>query len=242
MKIKHTLTFFIFSIIATSLFAQFKRDTSTIENCNTFGIETANGSSIYIDATKVVSISMQKYTNGEQVIFEIDIDTGSDALVRLYHAQTLKEALVEKSEKLPNAQQISTKAQSISDAANASIPDDVKKLKPEKLVYKSYPTTTHAKTIELIIDSQESILSLYQLLTEDMYKFDSAQLSDYCQRFKENNLNKLLSAQGIGGKRTIILPENSLDSVREQAAFYIRMPKNLLGGNLYKEEVKLTLF
>jgi hypothetical protein len=110
------------------------------------------GGSYSVALRAVVSVSSQQYlVDGHTQVTEVDIDTIGCALARFYYLEPNTPTNVP----VLGSGGIDTATQLLKQGADASNQDVWQK------VVKSYPTTTHAKTIEYRIQDKATLTSLY---------------------------------------------------------------------------------
>jgi hypothetical protein len=128
------------------------------KNTQFFGIEILGEApvSFYGKAASIVSGSLQVYQAGPFVVTEVVIDfSGSPSQLRLYATEPI------------SAEQV---VEGVRSMTGRSIPvpggferlnDEAKKRSPAAQVYKDYPNTTHARTIELRVSDPQEIIAFY---------------------------------------------------------------------------------
>ncbi|MDR1817314.1 MAG: hypothetical protein LBR07_03880 [Puniceicoccales bacterium] len=151
----------------------------TYPNQGVFGIQvTGTAFEFYGRADHVLSISFQEYTTGPLFVSEVTIDmSGSNQLLRLYNARPVSEQDVRT--------QADNAAAATSDATSGAVsptvpgsPAVVSELDQKvqdnyarataALVVKTYPQTTHAKTVEFSVSSREELQSFFRNF-KDLY-------------------------------------------------------------------------
>ena len=168
MKIlKFLLLVLLFAI--TSLNSYALQTLSTIGNPNNFGIKFPNGTQFYGNANKVVSISKQEFIVGPLLVTEVCIEFDQSHLqVRIYNSRVI-----------PADKTSETIKKKIPETLSAKIntPNVVKKFDKETAnmttqqnIYKDYPTTTHAKTLEFIVPNITELNAFFEKITDDFNK------------------------------------------------------------------------
>ncbi|MDR1498603.1 MAG: hypothetical protein LBS59_09455 [Puniceicoccales bacterium] len=145
-----------------------------VKNPNIFGIRV-NGTvqEFYGRADLVASISFQEYTTGALFVSEVDIDlVGGDKLLRIYssrpysaddakrHADETAAAVGDVTNNAITPPSVPEIPPSIADAERKV--QDAAKRATANLVLKTYPTVTHAKTVDFSVSSREELLSFYK--------------------------------------------------------------------------------
>ncbi len=164
----------IFNFLATAasvlLFAAdshaLKIDPAAIENPNVFGIVFPNKTEFYGRADKVVSISKQEFIAGPLFVTEVCIELDQSPLqLRIYHSSALpidktSEAI---QKQLPEKyRQYATPPESIKKMLRENIQD----ANVQKSIYKDYPTTTHARTLEFIVTDLDELNEFFRKISD----------------------------------------------------------------------------
>ena len=155
----------------------FQMTKKVIRNQGIFGIKIANTDmGFYGRADAILSISFQEYTTGSLIVSEVVIDMrDSNQQLRIYSARP------------PNTNDVTNRANRATEAnaQNRGLPagsastftipgalgaieskvNNVANNTTSGLVGKSYPTTTHAKTVEMVVSSKAELQMLYSKLT-----------------------------------------------------------------------------
>ncbi len=169
MKIfKFTAVFCAFALSLQTSFA-LKIDDTTIRNPNRFGIQFPNGTAYYGAANKIVSISKQSFfvDASPVLVTEICIELDQSPLqVRIYNARII------------GADEMASRAADSLPAGlkpYANPPESVKKMignAAEKTssantlrdIRKNYPATTHARTLEFIVEDIDELNELFDTM------------------------------------------------------------------------------
>lgn len=137
-----------------------------VPNGGIFGIEVSGTDlSFYGRADRVISVSFQEYTTGTFIVSEVVIDmSNSNQQLRIYNTRT------------PGSGDVADRANRASaansaDASKLPIPSQLSALESKVtnlatspaagLVVKTYPSTTHAKTVEMAVSSKAELKSFY---------------------------------------------------------------------------------
>ena len=106
---------------------------------------------------RIASISRSSYVlDGGLIVTEVTIDTVGNALCRIYQITPAAE-----SSNLSTAQQAAQRARELTGRAEEVTGSNV-----SSMVQKSYPTTTHAKTIEYRVQEKATLDALYGSLNK----------------------------------------------------------------------------
>ncbi len=137
-----------------------------VPNGGIFGIEVSGTDlSFYGRADRVISVSFQEYTTGTFIVSEVVIDmANSNQQLRIYNTRTPGSADV--ADRTNRAS-----AANSADASKLPIPSQLSALESKVtnlatspaagLVVKTYPSTTHAKTVEMAVSSKAELLKFY---------------------------------------------------------------------------------
>ena len=120
---------------------------------NVFGLRFSGAGGEFIGRVDLIgSISLQKYVTSTFQIAEMCIDiAGSDVQLRVYHQGPLKSSTI-----LPGNRN------AVTNPLDRINPKYTSKL--NQLVYKEYPVTTHAKTLEFKVGSEADLIDLHAQL------------------------------------------------------------------------------
>jgi len=144
-----------------------------VPNGGIFGIEVSSTDlSFYGRADHVLSVSFQEYTTGTFIVTEVVIDmSNSNQQLRIYNTRTPGSADVADRANRASAANSENRGLNSSDATKLPIPSQLSALESKVtnltsgptsgLVVKTYPTTTHAKTIEMAVSSKTELKSFY---------------------------------------------------------------------------------
>lgn len=197
MKIKRALIAAAAMLLGAGAQA-FVIDNASIKNKRTFGIEFPDGTSYYGMANAICGISKQQYVvGGVMMITEVSIDmAGASTQIRIYHAKPIdSEALKKLRDKLPQELKPYTETPKIVqeqlDRADAAMGKA-----GTPMVSKDYPMTTHAKTIEFVVDSLDEILLFYDRFSSDF----TGKIQKLSSKNSENEKNNSDIELGIEGK------------------------------------------
>lgn len=148
-----------------------------IRNQGIFGIRIARTDmAFYGRADAILSISFQEYTTGSYIVAEVVIDMkDSNQQLRLYSARP--PGTEDVANRVNRASEANSQNRGL-DPAQASrlpIPGQLAAVETKvnnmisgttgDIVVKTYPTTTHAKTVEMTVSSKAELLLLYSKLT-----------------------------------------------------------------------------
>lgn len=152
--------------------------TGTIPNRGIYGVEIAGtDSQFYARADQVLSVSWQEYTTGAYIVSEVVVDmANSDQQIRIYSLRPPggDEALATAN----RAASTSAELRGATAPVPREMPSSLKRLQDRAgnaagsavatLPVKSYPATTHAKTVEYVVGSRDELLSFYRSF-RDLY-------------------------------------------------------------------------
>ncbi len=139
---------FLFIAIALAILGSapqasaFTMKKKAVPNGGIFGIEVSGTDlSFYGRADRVLSISFQEYTTGTFIVSEVVIDmSNSNQQLRIYNTRT------------PIPAQLSALESKVTNLTTGPAAG---------LVVKTYPSTTHAKTVEMVVSSKAELKSFY---------------------------------------------------------------------------------
>ena len=138
-----------------------------------FGIEVKGTSmGFYGRADHVVSVSFQEYTTGALIVTEVVVDMqGSNQQLRIYNTRPPGTADVADRANRASAANSQNRGLDPSAATKLPIPGQLAALEDKLtnvtqsstagLVVKSYPATTHAKTVEFTVSSKAELQRFY---------------------------------------------------------------------------------
>ncbi len=176
----------LFLMMQTASYASIVKTKGGIQNRELCGIEFKNETSVFINIATITSISKQIYILPPLEVHEFVIDTSGNSQIRIYHTKHIdiaKQVEVATS-KLPEdlAMKLRPKMQSLTEKVNSAkenlpFAQDVEKKATLTNVYKVYPTTTHAKTLEFSVALKEDFDDLYKQFQEAFTSNKSETLS-----------------------------------------------------------------
>jgi len=170
---------FLFTVIALTILGSipqasaFSMKKKAVPNGGIFGIEVSGTDlSFYGRADRVISVSFQEYTTGTFIVSEVVIDmANSNQQLRIYNTRTPGAADVADRTNRASAANSENRGLNPADATKLPIPSQLSALESKVtnltsgptagLVVKTYPTTTHAKTIEMAVSSKAELKSFY---------------------------------------------------------------------------------
>jgi hypothetical protein len=147
-----------------------------IRNQGVFGIKVANTDiAFYGRADAILSISFQEYTTGAFNVSEVVIDLkDSPQQLRIYHTRPPGTADVANRANRASAANAQNRGLDPKEASRLPIPGQLAAVESKlnnvisgttsDLVVKSYPATTHAKTVEMVVSSRAELLTLHSRL------------------------------------------------------------------------------
>jgi hypothetical protein len=144
-----------------------------IRNQGIFGIKVANSDmAFYGRADAVLSISFQEYTTGSFIVAEVVIDMkDSNQQFRIYNTRPVGTADVANRANRASAANSQNRGLDPKEASKLPIPGPLGILESKvnnvvnstagDIVVKTYPTTTHAKTVEMVVSTKAELKLLY---------------------------------------------------------------------------------
>jgi hypothetical protein len=144
-----------------------------IRNQGIFGIKVANSDmAFYGRADAVLSISFQEYTTGSFIVAEVVIDMkDSNQQFRIYNTRPVGTADVANRANRASAANSQNRGLDPKEASKLPIPGPLGILESKvnnvvnstagDIVVKTYPTTTHAKTVEMVVSTKDELKLLY---------------------------------------------------------------------------------
>ncbi|MBM3826164.1 MAG: hypothetical protein FJ410_05560 [Verrucomicrobia bacterium] len=155
----------------------FKMHTKLIPNQAIFGIQVEGTAlSFYGQADSILSVSFQEYTTGPLIVAEVVIDMrGSNQQLRLYASRPTSTAYVADRANRASAANSVNRGLDPAAATRLAIPGPLSAIESKVnnmatettagVVVKTYPNTTHAKTVEMVVSSKEELIKFYSKLT-----------------------------------------------------------------------------
>ena len=143
---KSLLALFILPCIAKP---EVQVQNNALPNPQLFGLRFTEAGGEYIGKVgNISSVSLQKYVTAAFEITELNIDLeNSPTQLRIYHTGPLQSNKV-----LPGNRTVTNPLNRLNPALTS---------KANKLVFKDYPATTHARTLEFKVAEQQDILDLH---------------------------------------------------------------------------------
>ena len=150
-----------------------KMKKKAIPNGGIFGVEVAGTDlSFYGRADHIVSVSFQEYTTGAFIVSEVVIDMqNSPQQLRIYHTRTPGSADV--ADRANRASVANSQNRGLDPAAASKLPipgalaaieskvNNLTQSSTAGLVVKTYPNTTHSKTVEMVVNSKGELQRFY---------------------------------------------------------------------------------
>ena len=165
------------ALLATAALAPqadaFQMTKKAIRNQGIFGIKVANSDmAFYGRADAVLSISFQEYTTGSFIVAEVVIDMkDSNQQFRIYNTRPVGTADVANRANRASAANSQNRGLDPKEASKLPIPGPLGILESKvnnvvnstagDIVVKTYPTTTHAKTVEMVVSTKDELKLLY---------------------------------------------------------------------------------
>jgi len=155
----------------------FKMHTKRIPNQAIFGIQVEGTDlSFYGQADSILSVSFQEYTTGPLIVAEVVIDLrGSNQQLRLYASRPPGTADVADRANRASAANSVNRGLDPAAATRLAIPGPLSAIESKVnnmatettagVVVKTYPNTTHAKTVEMVVSSKAELMKFYSKLT-----------------------------------------------------------------------------
>lgn len=151
----------------------FKVSRKAIPNQGIFGVEVAGSDmGFYGRADHVISVSFQEYTTGALIVSEVVIDMqNSNQQLRIYSARPPGTADAADRANRALAANAQNRGLDPSEASKLPLPGPLANIESKVnnmtskttagLVVKTYPNTTHAKTVEMVVSSKEELQKFY---------------------------------------------------------------------------------
>jgi hypothetical protein len=151
----------------------FQMTKKAIRNQGIFGIKVANSDmAFYGRADAILSISFQEYTTGSFIVAEVVIDMkDSNQQFRIYNTRPVGTADVANRANRASAANSQNRGLDPKEASKLPIPGPLGILESKvnnvvnstagDIVVKTYPTTTHAKTVEMVVSTKDELKLLY---------------------------------------------------------------------------------
>ena len=151
----------------------FQMTKKAIRNQGIFGIKVRNTDmAFYGRADSILSISFQEYTTGAFIVAEVVIDMkDSNQQLRIYNTRTPGTADVANRANRASAANSQNRGLDPKDASKLPIPGALANIETKvnnvlnnttgDLVVKTYPSTTHAKTVEMVVTTKAELQQLY---------------------------------------------------------------------------------
>ncbi|MFZ9978770.1 MAG: hypothetical protein ACO3HN_02320 [Opitutales bacterium] len=194
-----------------------------IRNQGIFGIKIARTDmAFYGRADAILSISFQEYTTGSFIVAEVVIDMrDSNQQLRLYSARP--PGTDDVANRVNRASEANSQNRGL-DPAQASrlpIPGQLAAVESKvnnmisgttgDIVVKTYPTTTHAKTVEMTVSSKAELLRLYTSLVT-LYTGFEIEAADGAS-VEGSNAAKASAAAGTTGSTAPAIKINQIGGV-----------------------------
>ena len=165
------------ALLATAALAPqadaFQMTKKAIRNQGIFGIVVANTDmAFYGRADAILSLSFQEYTTGSFIVAEVVIDMkDSNQQFRIYNTRPVGTADVANRANRASAANSQNRGLDPKEASKLPIPGPLGILESKvnnvvnstagDIVVKTYPTTTHAKTVEMVVSTKDELKLLY---------------------------------------------------------------------------------
>ena len=165
------------ALLATAALAPqadaFQMTKKAIRNQGIFGIKVnKTDMAFYGRADAILSISFQEYTTGSFIVAEVVIDMkDSNQQLRIYNARPPGTNDIANRANRASAANSENRGLDPKDASKLPIPGPLAAIESKvnnvvtnstgDLVVKTYPTTTHAKTVEMVVTTKAELQQLY---------------------------------------------------------------------------------
>ena len=169
------------ALLATAALAPqadaFQMTKKAIRNQGIFGIKVANTDmAFYGRADSILSISFQEYTTGSFIVAEVVIDMkDSNQQLRIYNTRPPGTADVANRANRASAANSENRGLDPKDASKLPIPGPLAIIESKvnnvvsnstgDLVVKTYPNTTHAKTVEMVVTTKAELQMLFNKMS-----------------------------------------------------------------------------
>ena len=169
------------ALLATAALAPqaeaFQMTKKAIRNQGIFGIKVNNTDmAFYGRADSILSISFQEYTTGSFIVAEVVVDMkDSNQQLRIYNARPPGTADVANRANRASAANSENRGLDPKDASKLPIPGPLAIIESKvnnvvsnstgDLVVKTYPNTTHAKTVEMVVTTKAELQMLFNKMS-----------------------------------------------------------------------------
>ena len=129
--------------------------TTDTETRNPFWQASVGGGHYMVRIDRIASISRHRYLlDGSVIVDEVTVDTTGQALARFYHLSPVTEGIGDGS-----VGRIAERGRELLGQATDRAGTDL-----HRMVVKTFPETTHARSIEFRVDTAEQLTALYDSL------------------------------------------------------------------------------
>lgn len=182
-----------------------------IRNQGIFGIKVRNTDmAFYGRADAILSISFQEYTTGAFIVAEVVVDMkDSNQQLRIYNTRPPGTADVANRANRASAANSQNRGLDPNDASKLPIPGPLAAIESKvnnvasnttgDIVVKTYPNTTHAKTVEMVVTTKTELQLLYAKLI-CLYTGIEVEAVDGASVEGSNNANTTAAAEGGAAK------------------------------------------
>jgi len=203
------------ALLATAAIAPsadaFQMTKKAIRNQGIFGIKVANTDMAFFGrADHIISISFQEYTTGAFIVSEVVIDMkDSNQQLRIYNTRPPGTAEVANRANRASAANSQNRGLDPKEASKLPIPGPLAVIESKvnnvannttgDIVVKTYPNTTHAKTVEMVVSTKAELQQLYAKLTCLFTGFE-VEAVDGASVEGSNGANAAAAAEGTAAK------------------------------------------
>lgn len=189
----------------------FQMTKKAIRNQGIFGIKVANTDMAFFGrADAIISISFQEYTTGAFIVSEVVIDMkDSNQQLRIYNTRPPGTAEVANRANRASAANSQNRGLDPKEASKLPIPGPLAVIESKvnnvannttgDIVVKTYPNTTHAKTVEMVVSTKAELQQLYAKLT-CLYTGFEVECVDGASVEGSNGANAAAAAEGTAAK------------------------------------------
>ena len=148
------LSFFALAVPGFSQETEEESTTTDTSGSPNFWEATLDGGSFIVALNRIASVSRQEYiiSNASVIVDEVVIDTSGSAIARFYFIRPI-------TDEAPG-----TATQNLPERAREILGNSARDrgISLQDMVSKEYPVTTHAKTIEYRIETEEQLGALFE--------------------------------------------------------------------------------
>lgn len=141
-------------------------DRVSIKNKELFGIVfEKDKQEFFAKVASLQGVTLHQYMTEAYLVTEMNLDiSGGSQQIRIYATKLLKPSVLAEKSELPAPKTIKDIPSQL-DKLSEPVTSKIEPALPQT-VFKSYPVTTHAKTVEYLLQDEEQVFDLYKTLKE----------------------------------------------------------------------------